>query len=289
MGGRFAAAATAFALALIGSAPARAEPAMWVVRDADTTIYLIGSIHLLKPGLAWQGERMGRVLSGCDDLTLEIAEFDDLGAIAPLVGQHGYDPERRLSSLLTAEENAGLARAAAAVGMAPEAFETMKPWLAAVSLSMAPLTPAGFDSAAGDEKRLSDQARAAGRPIRGLETAESQVMMLAGLPQAAQLEFLREVLREPDKASADLERLAVAWAAGETAEVERVVNRDMARHSPGLYRAMFTDRNAAFARQIKDMLDGKGARCVAVGAGHLTGADSVQAQLKTLGVESERY
>src|SRR5688572_14986000 len=104
MGGRLTAAAAAFALSLVALSPARAEPAMWVVRDDDTTIYLVGTIHLLKPGMAWEGERLGQVLSGCDDLTLEIADFDDVAAVAPLVGKYGYDPERRLSSLLTPDE-----------------------------------------------------------------------------------------------------------------------------------------------------------------------------------------
>jgi len=289
MGARLTATAAAIALGLLALTPARAEPAMWVARDDDTTIYLVGTIHLLKPGLAWEGERTSRVLDRCDDLTLEIADFDDLAAIAPLVGKHGYEPGRRLSSLLTAEENDRLRRAAAAAGLSPDVLEPMKPWLAAVTLTMAPLQQAGFDSGAGVETRLSEGVRARGRPVRGLETAESQVMMLAGLSEAAQLEYLRDAIRESDGAPVELERMAVAWAAGETAEVDRVVNRDMARQSPGLYKAMFTDRNAAFARQIKDMMAEKGARCVAVGAGHLTGADSVQAQLKTLGVETERY
>ena len=292
MGVRFATAAAALALALLGSAasPARAEPAMWVVKGADTTIYLIGSIHLLKPDLAWQGERMGAVLSGCDDLTLEIADFDDLPAVRKLVGEHGYDHRRKLSSLLSPQERIRMARLAEAAGMAPDSLESMKPWLAAVTLSMAPLQRAGYDTAAGVEAQLSGDVRARGRPVRGLETAEGQVKMLAGLSESAQLEYLRDILDQSERPPGEMERLAAAWAAGETGEVERVVNHDMARNAPGLYRAMFTDRNLAFAHQIKDMLaEGHGARCVALGAGHLTGADSVQAQLALMGVKTERY
>ncbi len=37
-----------------GALPAAAQPAFWVIKDADSTIYLLGTIHLLKPdtGLA---------------------------------------------------------------------------------------------------------------------------------------------------------------------------------------------------------------------------------------------
>jgi uncharacterized protein YbaP (TraB family) len=32
---------------LLASIPALAKPALWVVKDADTTIYLFGTVHLL--------------------------------------------------------------------------------------------------------------------------------------------------------------------------------------------------------------------------------------------------
>ena len=32
------------------------DPALWVISDDDTTIYLFGTIHLLKPGLTWFDE-----------------------------------------------------------------------------------------------------------------------------------------------------------------------------------------------------------------------------------------
>ena len=50
-------------LAVIAGAPApvmaqdaaaeTGKPALWVVRDADSTIYLFGTVHLLRPETVW--------------------------------------------------------------------------------------------------------------------------------------------------------------------------------------------------------------------------------------------
>src|SRR5687768_7645184 len=55
--------AMAFALpacAQVAQTPAQAandaDPALWVVKDKDTTIYLFGTIHVLKPGMTWFDE-----------------------------------------------------------------------------------------------------------------------------------------------------------------------------------------------------------------------------------------
>lgn len=33
---------------------AEAAPAMWLVKDGDSEIYLFGSMHVLQPGLKWR-------------------------------------------------------------------------------------------------------------------------------------------------------------------------------------------------------------------------------------------
>ncbi|RZL56533.1 MAG: TraB/GumN family protein, partial [Sphingomonas sp.] len=49
-----------------------------------------------------------------------------------------------------------------------------------------------------------------------------------------------------------------------------------------------TDRNARWATWIKQRMARPGTVFIAVGAGHLAGPESVQAQLAKLGVKAER-
>jgi uncharacterized protein YbaP (TraB family) len=281
----------ASALLLAGcSAPARAAPAMWVVRDADSTLYLLGTVHLLRPDVVWNTPKIAEAFAGCRDLTLELADGDGSTAMGPLVQRYGFDPAHPLSARLSPAERARLAAAAAAMGMDPAALESMRPWLAGLTLSLAPLVRAGYAPDSGVEKLLTEQARAAGHPVLGLETTEQQVRLLAELPEDAQLDLVRDALDDFDKAPTELDQMADAWARGDLETLDRLVNDDVRRDSPALYRAVLADRNKAFARQIKAMLDDSaGSRCIAVGAGHLVGKDSVQAELVRLGVRSERY
>ena len=76
--------------------------------------------------------------------------------------------------------------------------ERMKPWLVAMTLAVPELHRAGFDPAFGIDRHFYDRAKAAGRPVRGLETAAYQIERLDGLPMTVQVEMLRAVLDDVD-------------------------------------------------------------------------------------------
>ena len=50
------------------------DPALWVVKDEDTTVYLFGSIHILKPGLGWFDDGVKTAFDSSDQLLLELVE-----------------------------------------------------------------------------------------------------------------------------------------------------------------------------------------------------------------------
>jgi uncharacterized protein YbaP (TraB family) len=62
----------------------------------------------------------------------------------------------------------------------------------------------------------------------------------------------------------------------------------MRAQSPETYKTMFVERNARWAGWIANRLKTPGTVFVAVGAGHLSGPDSVQSQLAAIGVKSAR-
>ncbi|MDO9077377.1 MAG: TraB/GumN family protein, partial [Brevundimonas sp.] len=94
-----------------------AGPALWVIRDADSTLYLFGTVHVLRPTTAWGSARVDAAFDSADQIWFEISNPDDQAAIVPLIQQHGISPDRPLSSLLNAEEMTALNAAAAAAGM----------------------------------------------------------------------------------------------------------------------------------------------------------------------------
>lgn len=262
-------------------------PALWVVKDADSTLYLFGSIHVLRPTTGWASPRVTQAFDSASDIWFEISNPDDQAAIIPLIQQHGLSPQAPLTSRLTPEEFAELDEAAKAIGASGAQMDAMKPWLAALSLSVAPLVKAGYDPKSGVEMALKARAEAAGKPIHGFETLDKQVGMLANLPDDTQLAFLRETLKNYDEATTMLDAMVAAWAQGDVATLDRVAVQEMKSDAPELYKVLLVERNTDWANQIQTMLQGSGAAFIAVGAAHLAGEDSVQAILKSRGVTVE--
>ncbi|HYC98013.1 MAG TPA: TraB/GumN family protein [Brevundimonas sp.] len=262
-------------------------PALWVVKDADSTLYLFGTVHLLRPTTGWGTDRVDAAFDSASRVVLEISNPDDQAAVIPLVQQHGLSPTRPLSSLLNAEEVAALDAAAKTIGYSAAQLEPFRPWLAALTLAVAPLARAGYDPQSGVELILKARAEAAGKPVTGFETIDEQIRILAGFPEEAQLAFLRTTLEEFETATVDLDRLVEAWAAGDVEAIEAIGVQPMRESSEDLYQALLVRRNTNWADQIQTLLDGSGTVFIAVGAAHLAGDDGIQEILERRGVDVE--
>ena len=263
-------------------------PALWVIRDADSTLYLFGTVHVLRPDTGWGSAKVDAAFASASDIWFEISNPDDQAAIIPLIQQYGVSPATPLSSLLTPTELADLDVAARTMDASARQMDPLRPWFAGLTLSIAPLVKAGYDPASGVELVLKARALEAGKPVHGFETIDKQVRVLATLPEAVQLEFLRSTLKDFDKATEMLDQMVGAWSAGDVETLDRVAVQDMKANAPEVYEALLVNRNADFAGRIEEILAGSGTAFIAVGAAHLAGEDSVQAMLAKRGVEVER-
>lgn len=263
-------------------------PALWVVRDADSTLYLFGTVHVLRPDTAWGSPKVDAAFDSSADVIFEISNPDDQAAIVPLIQQYGVSPDRPLSSLLKPGEIADLDAAAQTIGTSAAQMEPLRPWLAALSIALAPLTKAGYDPNSGVETVLKARAEAAGKPITGLETLDKQVGILAGLSEETQLDFLRSALEDYDDAVTELDAMVGAWAEGDVETLEEIGVADLREAGEEIYQALLVRRNTDWADQIETLLEGSGTTFIAVGAAHLAGDDSVQDMLEDRGVTVTR-
>ncbi|MBW3558866.1 MAG: TraB/GumN family protein [Proteobacteria bacterium] len=280
------------AAAAVAPPPAAAEPALWVVSDADSTIYLFGTFHALKDATQWRTPKVDAALRSSSILWLELADIGAPGADAaalPLIQRYGLDPARPLSSKLTAAENAKLAAAAAKAGVDPAQLQPLRPWLAALQLALVPLAKAGYDPQLGVDTLLASAARAEGKTIRGFETSEQQLRFFADLSPELEKQMLLSTLDEVEEGPAMIDRMSEAWSRGDLGALEREMVADMKNETPAFYKVVLADRNAAWARALNEHLKGSGTTFVAVGAAHLIGPDSVQAELAELGVQAARH
>jgi len=263
-------------------------PPLWVVRDADSTVYLFGTVHVLRPGTAWGSDKVDAAFASASDIWVEIANQDDQAAVMPVIQQHGVDPSRPLSSILSAEDFAAFDKVAQANGATGAALDAYRPWLAAFMISMSPVTNAGYRSEAGVDKMLMNRARAEGKALHGFETADTQVRLIAGMSEEAQVAYLNNFVRNGDGVVANLDQTVAAWLKGNAAEVGRLNRANTRDIHEDIHRAALIDRNADWTNQIETLMKGSGSAFIAVGVAHLADQDSVIDMLKARGYTVER-
>lgn len=263
-------------------------PAMWVIRDEDSTIYLYGSFHLLKPTTQWGQAHVDAAFAASDEIWFELTDMNDQSQMLSLLQNLGMSPERPLSSILSAEDIAQLDAIARTMGASAAAFDPMRPWMVSMQLAIVQLMSGGFDPNLGVEKVLMARAQEMGKPMKGFETMAEQFGILAGVSEEGQIEMLRSTLRDLHKGPEQIEEMANAWATGNVETIETLMIDEMKVNQPEAYEAMLTRRNINWANQIKGILAGSGTSFIAVGAGHLAGEDSVQTLLAADGIVAER-
>jgi uncharacterized protein YbaP (TraB family) len=289
---RWAACTAAVALTACTASTAQevpaAKPALWKLADEDTTIYLFGTIHALPKGVSWRTPALEQAIAASDSLVLEIVGANDPAKIAPLMmrlGQsEGLPP---LLERVPADKRPALEKAVAATGVPTAALDKMETWLAALLIVGASFQKLGIDPSQGAEQSLEATYKAAGKPLDALETPEQQLGFFDTLSEEAQRLVLVSALDDPAAAKAQFEAMMKAWASGDVDAIARTFD-DETTLSPELRDVLMKRRNANWVEWLDKRLDQPGTIMVAVGAGHLAGADSVQNMLAAKGMKVER-
>ncbi len=277
------------------AAPAAAKtdatPALWKVEGPHETVYLFGTVHIMKPDVQWESGKVSEAFKKSDTLYLEIAKIDDMAAMQPVVLKLGMDPEHALSTKISADDVAALDAAAKTMGMPGEQmFEPMQPWMVYMTLQVLPMIKAGYSPQSGVDVKLTGEAKEAGKPVVGFETVEQQLHFFADFPQAQQVALLHQELADAPKASAETEKMVAAWTSGNVDAIGEMENGEFRTKYPEVYKRLVVERNEHWADQLATLLksDKPGVAFVAVGAAHLAGPDSVQKDLEKLGYKAVR-
>jgi uncharacterized protein YbaP (TraB family) len=257
-------AAAALAAATSAAAPAQppSEPAMFVVRDADTTIYLFGTFHALDGDPHWFDHGVRSAFEQSNELVLE--------TLLP----EGPDAANQLNQIKLPSH--------AASGS----------FLATTRIAISASRSQGMQVENGADTVLRHIAETEGKPVEGLETLQFQLNMFNHLPAAttppAGAKAGQPVDQQPmESLSTTMAEMQSAWKRGDQKVFVRMLDQ-LDESSPDTYRMMFTERNARWADWIAARLRTPGTVFIAVGAGHLAGKDSVLVRLAEKGIESRR-
>jgi hypothetical protein len=262
---------------------ARADPALMEISDADTTIYLFGTIHLLPEGLVWFDGPVRDAFNRSEDIFLEALLPDDPAALAPLIRNLAVDPAgRTISSRLSRRQRKAVEQGLGALDIPLAAIDPLEPWYAGLQVASSVAAAAGFSSASGVEAVLEREAQATGKNLQALESAEQQLRILDSTPETEQVAGLVRMLADPERAKQDLLALLASWAQGDLSKAAALLNAELAS-SPETARLLLADRNRRWADLLVARMARPGYVFVAVGAGHLAGSDSLAAMLEERG------
>jgi uncharacterized protein YbaP (TraB family) len=236
----------------------RATPALWVIRDADTTIYLFGTFHTLDGRTAWFDDEVRQAFNHSSELVLETVIPADLSGADEQVTEAPTEPggERK-----------------------------MKPFIAQTKAVMSQGNAMGLSVENGADAVLRRVAERAGKRVTGLERFEDQLKTLGNIPAPPPAAAAAAPSAPP--IAVTINDLLGAWTKGDTGAFSTMLEGFEAK-SPVAYRMLIADRNARWGQWIVNRLDQPGAVFVAVGSGHLAGKDSVQQWLAAHGVATVR-
>ena len=232
----------------------QASPALWEVRDGDTTIFLFGTFHTLDPKTRWFDRSVRAAFDRSGELVLETIAPDDPATIR------------------------AIGRKAIGSGAKPGGY------FASTKAVIARGRADGLSVEHGADAVLKRAAADQGKPLAGLERFEDQLSQFARIT-AAPPPPIRPAM--PRSAPVTLNDLLVAWKSGDTGAFSEML-AGFEYKSPAAYKILIADRNVRYGEWIASRLDQPGVVFVAVGSGHLAGKDSVQNWLSSKGILARR-
>lgn len=266
--------------------PDDADPALWVIKDEDTTIYLFGTVHILKPGMTWFDEAVKASFDASDELVVEMIKPDP-AVMVKIVNDLAIDKTGiSLRDKLTVEDRANYEAVLTRLNLPVAAFDPLDPWFASVNISLIPLMRNGYAADQGVEDELLAQAAAREIKITGLETPEQQLGFFDNLPEEVQIRFLNFTIDTVDDAAEGMEQMVVEWANANVDALGELMNAGL--EDDLVYETLLVNRNINWAEWVDQRMEQPGTIFMAVGAGHLAGDSSLQAILAKKGLVVER-
>jgi uncharacterized protein YbaP (TraB family) len=257
---------------------------LWKVRGDHNSVYLLGSIHVLSKQAYPLKPALERAFDDADQLVFEIdlTRFDQKSFSKEFSRTAYYPPGQSLSSKLTPETIELLNSVLPGYGLSLKRVEHLRPWFLAEALSSRTLERAGFTNRFGIDLYFYRKAKAAGKPVLGLETLRDQAEIFDRFNDRQNEQYLLSTISGLPEYAEMIRRLVSAWKDGDVRLLDRLLNQDK-QADPITHETLFSRRNSKWVPEIERFAHANGNYLIIVGAGHLVGDDGVVAQLRRAG------
>ncbi|WP_158279759.1 TraB/GumN family protein [Coraliomargarita sinensis] len=258
---------------------------VWKISKNEQTLYVGGTCHILRQSDFPLPEAFDAAYNESDLLVFEVdpARMQDPAVATQLMRKARYTDGRTLKTVLSKEVYDELAAQAKKSEMPIEVLNGLKPGMAVMMLTIQELMKAGVTQD-GVDMVFAKRAKADGKPVRSLETAEFQIDLITSMGEGLEDELVRYSLRDLNQIEKFFGVMIRAWREGDNQALERLFVDDM-RKFPGLYEALLAERNENWMNDLEKMLATPEVEFVLVGAGHLVGEDGLLASFQKMGCQ----
>jgi uncharacterized protein len=258
---------------------------LWELHGKHNTVYLLGSIHVLRPNDYPLAPVVLDAYTHAGSLLMEVnlEEIDSDQVQAEMLASATLSDGKTLPDVLGKQRYERAAALAHEIGVDLSKFDQFAPWFAAEAISELQLTQLGFQPENGVEMYFMDRARSDGKSVDGLETVHDQISVFQNMSLDAQAEYLLSSLEQAHDLPKEVDSMVRAWQRGDTRWFESELQSDLG-HDSDLYQSVLLARNRKWVPKIEALLKGDKNYLVIVGTGHLAGQGSVVDLLKKDGI-----
>ncbi len=254
------------------SRPVGARHCLWKIQGEHNHLYLLGSIHLLKPENYPLPAALELAYSNSPVVVFEtdLGKLDTPAAQQRLLRDAELPPAETLRQQLAPDAYERLHQLLRDAGLPDDTLDRLKAAVAAVALQELELQQFGFSSDYGVDRHFYVKALRDHKTIVTLEDIDFQERLLTGFSPEEGEALMLTSLEELGRARKIFGELLQAWQTGDLQSLERLLNRARAE-TPSVFQRLVLDRNLHWADRLASLLESRQDAVVIVGAGHIAG------------------
>lgn len=259
---------------------------LWKCKKGNQTIYLVGTIHVARPGFYPLPLEMQKALAESKILFVEADALQvSPEKITETLKRVGiYPPGDSLSEHLSDTTKDALNQYLEWSGESLSMYQPYKPWVVSQILTSAALRRAGYKSELGIDRHLLASAHDSGKKIIPLESVDSQLNLMGGFNKETQDKQLLGSILSLRDVKTQLEKIENSWKSGDADALASscvdVTGKDQDKDLEAARVAILDKRNQSMLNDVKKNLPENSTTMVAVGAAHLVGEQGLLAKLK---------
>lgn len=260
-----------------------AQSSVWKVEGNGNTLYMGGTVHILRPDDYPLPEAFESTYKQIETLVFEadIGQLEDPALQQQMMAKSMYTDDRTLKSVLDEETYAALEKECNAVGLPLAMMQKLKPAVVVLTVSLMKMQSIQISSD-GVDKHFYNYGLKDEKPIEYLETVDEQISIITDLGEGNENEFVKYSLESFDEMEKELYEMIDAWKSGDPTSLESQIV-EMEEEYPDVYAVMLKDRNNNWMPKMEEFMEDKDVEFVLVGTLHLYGKDGLIEQMRAAG------